>query len=117
MDSRLPDSDEYLARLEAKLKRIQVKNQNNVDGKTMIKFMSEFREIYMINAFQNNLNLNQSNQGESYTNVNYLQRLISPIQQVNTEESKCLVENDWLEKTLANETNDVPTGTEECEVD
>ncbi len=106
MNDRLPDSNEYLSRLESRLKKINGNNSNKLNGKTMIKSMSEFREVFMINAFQNNLDLNQNNRSETYTNVNYVQRLISPVQIINTEESKYLIDNDWLDKRFVNESTE-----------
>ena len=62
--------------LERKLERIKKKNESGkVSGKDLIASMAEYKEIYMRNAFKNNIDLNS---GFDYSNnqvidVSYIQ--------------------------------------------
>jgi hypothetical protein len=60
--------------LERKLQRIKYKNENKVTGKNLIASMSEYKDIYLRDAFKNNLDLNtDANFNNNVVDVSYLQ--------------------------------------------
>ena len=59
--------------LERKLERIKKKNESSkVTGKDLIASMAEYKEIYMRNAFKNNIDLN-TDYSNQIIDTSYLQ--------------------------------------------
>lgn len=66
----MPDSDQFISRLESKLKRISSKNPNRVTGKDLIKNMAEFKEIYMTDYLKDTSKFSTSEQAFNQDDFN-----------------------------------------------